>query len=98
MKDHLSDVDSANAKASMAQDEEKVKNMIRKDVGFDAVDARIKQFLVKWMAVEVQAYMNSLITDSSPAPKSSLLSCDEVEPDTEEAFEEDTRSRSQTKI
>ena len=66
VRDRLGQVDSANAKASMAQDEVKVKEMIQGDVGFDAVNLRIKQFLVKWMAVEVQNLHEQLNYDQCP--------------------------------
>ena len=74
VKDHLSRVDSKNARASMAEDEVRVKQKISNSVGFQSVDQGITEFLIQWMATEVQHYMKKL-TVAKPGTRPSLVSC-----------------------
>jgi len=74
VKDHLSRVDSEHARASMADDEARVKKRIVESVGFGSVDKGITEFLIRWMASEVQNYMKQLII-AEPGARLSLINC-----------------------
>ena len=94
LKKHLSKVDSKNAKASVSTDEIKVKELIENSVGFEFVNQRITEALIKWMASEVHHYMANLIDADNPPAASqsskkrrissrSLISCAEIASDSE---------------
>jgi len=74
--DSFSKVDSENGKASMLEDELRVKRLIEQSVGFAAVDYGIKEFLIEWVAAEVQYYMKNLIERRNVGTgKRALMSC-----------------------
>merc|ERR1712050_299406 len=45
----LSDVDSKSAVAWSKHDEQRVKELILKTTGFDAVDETVREFLITWL-------------------------------------------------
>ena len=63
--EQFSKVDSENARATMPEDELRVKSLIEQSVGFKTVDRGIKEFLIQWVASEVQNYMKNLIETST---------------------------------
>jgi len=58
--DALCEVDCESSEASSAEDERKVKTQIRGSVGFAAVNLKIREFLMEWVAAELQARMRKL--------------------------------------
>lgn len=65
VKDALTRISSRSAKATYAQDEHKVKDIIAQTVGFKVVDEKIVEFMLQWVAKEVQVYMGKLVYQRS---------------------------------
>jgi len=61
VREELSKVHVQDAKASVAKDEESVKQLIEEDVGFKTVNGAVKSFLVVWAANRFRAYMQQLV-------------------------------------
>lgn len=59
-------VDSKNAKAWSEQDERKVKQEIQDTIGFEAVNRKVCQFMVAWIAKQVQSHLTSLVLAGTP--------------------------------
>lgn len=57
-------MDSQSAKASYKHDEDRIKALIEGSLGFEGVNAKIKLFLLKWIAFQVQEYMGQLVEGS----------------------------------
>jgi len=60
----LSQIDSASAKASKPQDEDYVKSLIDRGVGFAHVDHHVTQVMVKWIGNVVERRFQELVHDA----------------------------------
>lgn len=74
VKQHLSKVNSRQAKAFVPKDEEEVKRMITDTVGFETVDSNIRETMMKWIGHVMQRYMQDLVCspESHPEPRVSV--------------------------
>jgi len=61
----VSMVDSERAEASVKEDEIKVKNLIRKDTGFERVNDQVKSSITEWIAGEFKANIDTLVKSRS---------------------------------
>merc|ERR1712113_538442 len=61
IKDSLCRVDSQNAKASHTVDEVKVKSLIEKSIGAPAVDAHVREVMIKFIGKSVESAMKSVV-------------------------------------
>jgi hypothetical protein len=70
VRDAVSTVDSAGARASDPTDELNVKNAIRHSVGFKEVDEAIKRVMCEWVHTELRIHMDRIMRDVSGQPTS----------------------------
>jgi len=61
IKDNLTELDVENAKASVLEDELKVKQLISSTVGFDAVNLSVKRSMQTWCASVLKAYLEGCL-------------------------------------
>lgn len=73
VKDAITQVDSKKAKASVPEDEAKVKQLINDSVGFTEVDKKIGNFLIEWVSVAVQDYLKALVAGGTPGDVSGAM-------------------------
>merc|ERR1712048_147269 len=66
VKKSLCNVDSERSEAWCNRDEEKVKRMIRDDVGFQEVNNHVKRAMVSWISEVVHEKMLALVLTDSP--------------------------------
>jgi len=65
VKQSLCTVDSASAKAWSPEDEHRVKTLIKEATGFETVNAKVREFMVAWVAQVVEDYLKHLVTGNS---------------------------------
>lgn len=61
VKNSLTKVDSARARASVPEDERAVKELISRTIGFHSVDEHITDFMIKWIGIVLECHMRQLV-------------------------------------
>jgi hypothetical protein len=59
----ISHVDAENAEATVKDDEDKVKDAIRANVGFDAVNRQVKKSISEWIAKTFKSHIDKLVLE-----------------------------------
>lgn len=62
VKEEITKVDCENAKASMPEDEEAVKELIKQHFKFEYVDEKIVEFMLQWVSKVMAHHLKTLVT------------------------------------